>query len=209
MDENSVLMMWNHEQMYDKLIRLMENAETEILAFLSAYVLTITTDEASLQIPKRRARERGVKLRYITEITAENLSYCKRQLDLVDELRHIGGVKGNFLMSESEFVASDEIAPQFPITQGFYSNVKKIVKLEGYLFETFWEYAIPATDRIKALEGATTHFPPITERARKVIDRFYVCEQCRSIFIYAEDAKEHKQSTGHAKTKEFPFFESK
>lgn len=212
MNQNSVLMLWSQEQMYDRIIRLFANAKTEVLAFLNAYTLTITTDDERLQIPKRNARNKGVKLRYITEITKDNLSYCKRQLDLVDELRHLDKIRGNFLMSDCEFIASLEISPQHPITEGFYSNVRKIVKLHGYIFETLWDNAIPAVERINQLETPASNVPTrpnyALEKGQKknVVDRFYVCEQCRSTFIYADEAQEHQIATGHGRAKEFPFF---
>jgi hypothetical protein len=118
-------------------------------------------------------------------------------------------------MSESEFIASHEISPRHPITDGFYSNVKKIVKLEGFVFETLWDNAIPAEERIKQLESSsdseskTGYAAEKGQQSRKrnrVIDRFYVCSQCRSTFIYADEAQEHQKSTGHEKAKEFPFF---
>ena len=114
-------------------------------------------------------------------------------------------------MSDSEFIASHEISPQHPITEGFYSNVRKIVKLEGYIFETLWENAIPAAERINQLETAASRVPvgsdyALKEQKKRVIDRFYVCEQCRSTFIYADEAQEHQTATGHDRAKEFPFF---
>src|SRR5919202_2980157 len=44
------------------------------------------------------AKGRGVRLRYVTEITEDNVTYCKELLKLVDELRHIEGIKGNFYL---------------------------------------------------------------------------------------------------------------
>jgi two-component system, OmpR family, sensor histidine kinase VicK len=38
---------------------------------------------------------RGVKYRYITEITKDNLKYCK-ELANYAELRHLDGIRGNF-----------------------------------------------------------------------------------------------------------------
>jgi hypothetical protein len=42
------------------------------------------------------AKRRGVRTRYITEITKDNLDYCKELTSIVDELRHLDGIKGNF-----------------------------------------------------------------------------------------------------------------
>jgi two-component system, OmpR family, sensor histidine kinase VicK len=46
------------------------------------------------------AKKRNVKLRYLTEITKDNISYCKELMTIVDELRHLDGIKGNFMVSE-------------------------------------------------------------------------------------------------------------
>jgi len=46
------------------------------------------------------AKRRGVKLRCITEITKNNLSYCKQFLTMVYELRHLDGIKGNLYLNE-------------------------------------------------------------------------------------------------------------
>jgi len=51
------------------------------------------------------AKSRGVRLRYLTEITNDNISYCKELIKIVDELRHLDGIKGNFMISEEEYLA--------------------------------------------------------------------------------------------------------
>jgi len=35
------------------------------------------------------AKNRGIRLRYLTEITKENISYCKELMSIVDELHHL------------------------------------------------------------------------------------------------------------------------
>jgi L-cysteine desulfidase len=51
------------------------------------------------------AKRRGVKLRYATEVTNDNIRYCKELIKMVNELRHIEGIKGNFYVSETEYIA--------------------------------------------------------------------------------------------------------
>jgi hypothetical protein len=52
------------------------------------------------------AKRRGVKLRYVTEITKDNVSYCKQLMTtMVDELRHLDGIKGNFYISDNAYLA--------------------------------------------------------------------------------------------------------
>jgi two-component system, OmpR family, sensor histidine kinase VicK len=49
-------------------------------------------------------KRRSVRLRYLTEINKDNLSYCKELMTMVDELRHLEGIKGNFMLSETEYL---------------------------------------------------------------------------------------------------------
>src|SRR5215218_193001 len=139
--------------MFDRIIRFLSFCIFKVLAFLSSYTFIIATDNELIQAPKRAARARGVKLRYITEITKENFPYCKRLLDMVDELRHLDRVMGNFITSDSEFIVSLDISPENPITEVFYSNVDRVVKLNHYVFETFWNYAMPAEIKISQREA--------------------------------------------------------
>jgi hypothetical protein len=39
------------------------------------------------------AKNRGIKLRCLNEITCENISYCKELNSIVGELRHLEGIK--------------------------------------------------------------------------------------------------------------------
>jgi hypothetical protein len=50
------------------------------------------------------AKKRGVKIRYFTEITKDNLRYCNELISLVGELRHLAGIKGSFYISEQELL---------------------------------------------------------------------------------------------------------
>jgi hypothetical protein len=51
------------------------------------------------------AKRRHVKIRYLTEITKQNLHYCKQLISVADEFRHLNGIKGNFYISEQEYTA--------------------------------------------------------------------------------------------------------
>jgi len=71
------------------------------------------------------ARNRGVRLRYVTEVTENNVDHCKELMKVVDELRHMEGIKGNFYISETEYIAPASLhAKGKPASQIIYSNVK-------------------------------------------------------------------------------------
>ncbi|HET7391229.1 MAG TPA: histidine kinase dimerization/phospho-acceptor domain-containing protein, partial [Nitrososphaeraceae archaeon] len=99
------------------------------------------------------AKSRGVKLRYITEITPDNISFCKDLKTIVDELRHLDGIKGNFMISELEYlVPIVSFEKRKVASQIIYSNVKEIVDQHQYMFDTLWSKAMLADQRIKEIE---------------------------------------------------------
>jgi two-component system, OmpR family, sensor histidine kinase VicK len=106
------------------------------------------------------AKSRGVKLRYLTKITYANISYCRELMSIVDEVRHLDGIKGNFMVSEMEYLApatSHEEAKLASLI--IYSSVREIVEHQQYVFETLWNKSISAEKRIKELkQGITTHY---------------------------------------------------
>ena len=99
------------------------------------------------------AKNRGIKLRYITEITSENISFCKELVKIVDELRHLDGIKGNFMLSESEYLAPLILFRRGKIaSQIVYSNIKEVIEHQQYVFDTLWNKSIAAGKRIKQIE---------------------------------------------------------
>jgi signal transduction histidine kinase len=99
------------------------------------------------------AKRRGVRLRYITEINHQNFEDCKVLLGIVDELRHLDGVKTNFMISEVEYLApliqekSEAIA-----LEHIYSDTVQIVEHGRCIFDTLWSKSISAEERIRQLQ---------------------------------------------------------
>jgi two-component system, OmpR family, sensor histidine kinase VicK len=102
------------------------------------------------------ARKKGVRLRYITEINHQNFDDCKALLGIVDELRHIDGLKTNFMITDAEYLAllvqnkSESVA-----SEHVYSDMAQIVEHGRCIFDTLWSKSIPAEERIKdIIDGA-------------------------------------------------------
>ena len=87
--------------------------------------------------------KKGIKLRYITDITKDNVKYCKELMnEFAYDIRHIDGIKANFSVSETEYLASATLVeeeelqqPMRPIQRVIYSNIKDIVEQQKYVFE--------------------------------------------------------------------------
>src|SRR5215216_3566964 len=113
----------------------------------------LTLDILVLKKAFEDAKRRGVKLMYVTEITKDNLSYCKQLMEITHELRHLDGIKGNFYISESGYLAPATLHEKGkPASQIIYSNVKEIIEHQKYVFDSFWNRAISAEERIKEIE---------------------------------------------------------
>ena len=114
----------------------------------------------------RQMQKRGIKTRLITEITEKNVAYCKELTKIVCELRHLEGVKANFSISESDYVATAiEQQEGLPISQLIHSNASVIIEQQLYIFETLWKQAIPAEQRIREIEEGMK--PEVIETIRE------------------------------------------
>ena len=96
-------------------------------------------------------RKRGIRSRYITSITKDNLSYCKEAMK-IGELRHLDGIKGNFAVSEKEYMASATLQEASLLQQVIYSNVKELLEQQQHVFDSFWNKSVPAEQKIKEIE---------------------------------------------------------
>jgi two-component system sensor histidine kinase VicK len=139
-----------------------ENVMNSILQFLSkAYRIDSCGDHRSpsvaIEVGEYKEllfdlKNRGTKLRFITDITRENMHYCKQVMKFAGEVRHIDGIKANFFVSETEYVATAARQEAQPAPQVIYSNVKDIVTQQRYIFEVFWNRAIFADQKIREIE---------------------------------------------------------
>ena len=97
-------------------------------------------------------KRRGVRLRFISEITKDNLPNC-RELMRIGEVRHLDEVKGNFgVLDGNEYHASATNTESGPPPQLIICTVKAVVDQQQYFFDMLWKKAIPAKQRIKEIE---------------------------------------------------------
>jgi two-component system sensor histidine kinase VicK len=100
------------------------------------------------------AKRRHVTIRYITEISKDNLRYCKELLKIVDELRHLTGIKGNFYVSEQEYAAPSTLHEERKSSEMMiYSNVNEIVEHQQYIFDSFWNTSTSAKRKIREIQS--------------------------------------------------------
>jgi two-component system, OmpR family, sensor histidine kinase VicK len=112
---------------------------------------------------------RGIKLRYLTQITKDNISYCKEMAKERLEVRHLDGVKGNFGISDRRDCMIYAIQKEgHPPTQIIFTNVKSFVEQQQYFFDMLWNKAIPSDQKIREIEeGIVPEFIHTIETSMK------------------------------------------
>ena len=96
-------------------------------------------------------KKRNVKCRFITEVTKENIAFCKELLKIA-AVHHLPGLKGNFAVNENEYIASATMKNLQLLSQVVYSNSKAIVEQHNFFFENLWDKSISATEKIDEIE---------------------------------------------------------
>jgi signal transduction histidine kinase len=142
----------------DKAINLLTSIVSSAKAILYACVDSSASQVDMQKVESIRktildAKNRGVKLRYVTEITKDNIHYWKDLMKIVGELRHLEGVRGYFATNGTQYIDIALLQQAKPVVvHVIYSNVKALVDQNLYLFGNLWDKATPAEQRIREIE---------------------------------------------------------
>jgi hypothetical protein len=188
------------QNVVDTVLQFVSNAKNRIDACIDSSRPSLAFEIEVLKKAFLDAMNRGVKLRYVTEINEDNVETCKELINIVDELRHLEGIKGNFYVNETEYIAPATLHENGkPASQITYSSVKEIVEHHThYVFDTLWSRAMPAEQRIHEIEksgerigqegGTTEEEEPAVSTETKII-----LEYQYQIFKKLEDSIENNQ----------------
>ena len=134
------------------------------------------------------ARNRGVGLRCIIEITNGNLDLCRKLMELV-EIHHLDGFEGNFLVNKRKYLSITATAPQElkTVPQVVYINVKQIVEQQKYIFDILWNRTVSAKERIGEIEDGVRTFNTIILRDLKHVEALFSSQiqHARSEILFA------------------------
>jgi two-component system, OmpR family, sensor histidine kinase VicK len=145
-------------------VYFMSNVKQKMDIFFDRHAPSIVVEVREYRDGYIDIRKRGGKIRAFTEITKDNVKHCKELIKIVDELRHLDGVKGGIAINDSEYMATTVLQEAKPLTQVIYSNVKEVVEQGQYIFDTLWNVAIPAEQKIREIEeGKIIHETRIIE----------------------------------------------
>jgi two-component system, OmpR family, sensor histidine kinase VicK len=136
--------------------------------------------------------EKEIRMRFLTDINTDNILFCKELMKIPGEVRHLTGIKTNFAVRSREYIGiatlkeellqlehrqqkkkeDDEEQQHEKSTQSqshiIYSNIKSIIEQQQHLFNSLWEKAVPAEQRIKELEDIGSEFFKVITDNKKI-----------------------------------------
>jgi two-component system, OmpR family, sensor histidine kinase VicK len=145
---------YGSDRVVDHLVQFINNAQLRLDVCVDHVMPSLAVTISKLKDALIDASRRHVRIRYITEITKSNLDYCKELLSIVDELRHLNGVKGDLYISEQEYAASATLHERGKSSDMMiYSSAKEIVEHQQYAFDSFWNTSSSAERRITEIQS--------------------------------------------------------
>ncbi|MDQ4072894.1 MAG: ATP-binding protein [Thermoproteota archaeon] len=150
-DREKTTVIYGEEMTTRLILKTLNNAKNRWDNYANSKGPTIAIGVEQLRKGMRNAYDRGVKIRYISEITKHNINYCK-ELMKIAEVRHLDNAKGGMAVSDTEYIATANLQEARPVTHLIHSNVKEIVEQQQFIFESFWNNAINAEQRIMEIE---------------------------------------------------------
>ena len=141
------------ENATDAILKFIDRAKVKIDSCINSVAPSVMIEVDAIR-EKRvdSVKNRGLKLRYVTDITKDNVEYVREMLGF-SEIRHLDGLKGNFeVADQKEYVAVATLQAAQSIPQLLFSNLPEIVEQQQFVFDSFWNRALPAEHRIKEIE---------------------------------------------------------
>ena len=158
--------------------QLFDNSKIKIDSCINYYSLLSSSWFKIDSIKKSimEAKKRGITVRYITEITKDNIQSCKELSKIIDGLRHLDRLKSNFMLSESEYISLlgssslNEKRDKKIISKVIYSNNKSFIEEQQYFFDILWNKAIPAEKKINEIEHSNPVVKTENPAKQKIVE---------------------------------------
>ena len=151
------------------LLQIFSNAQHTIdICGNSKFLMKIFSFSAIDKIRLDASKRKDLRQRYIFEITKENIHYCKSLMNTA-EVRHLEEHEANFVTNENECLGF--ITMQKESLQATYSNIREVAQEQQSVFETFWDKAIPAKNKIIEIEeGLKSEYLEVISDYKKATD---------------------------------------
>jgi nitrogen-specific signal transduction histidine kinase len=164
------------EGVLNAVLGFLKNAKS-LSIFGDSAAITTAMETESVKTCYEALKRRNINVRWLTEITKENLLYCKAMMGYV-ELCHLDGSNGNFGVSDDAYITTSLTSTSTPDKpeQGaelVYCTAKSIIQQNKKVFDALWRRGINACVRIKEIEeGVTQSKIKTIENPREILQGY-------------------------------------
>jgi sugar-specific transcriptional regulator TrmB len=157
--EEKTEVIYGGENVTNFVVRLLDTAKKTLDLCGDRYGPSIIVANEHVMQKYIQLQNRGVRQRVITEITPENIAHCKKLMKF-QEVRHLDGLKGYLAITDGRYLSSHAYGQEGKVLPHMVVTTARIfVEQQQYFFETLWNKAIPAKQRIREIEeGAKREF---------------------------------------------------
>ena len=128
------------------------NCKSGLLLYGTKNLLSVILEIPSYRESFTVLKNNNVNIKLLTEITADNLEYCKQFMKDFAEIRNLKEIRGNFAVSSEFYIAINKLEEKKPIIELIRSNSKDVVEQNLYIFDTLWKNAIPLGQKMQQIE---------------------------------------------------------
>jgi two-component system, OmpR family, sensor histidine kinase VicK len=155
------------EESTKTILNVLNNSKSSLLICADQYWPSVAIGIEVFNKGMFDLKRRNVKSRFITEVTKENIAFCKELLKIA-AVHHLPGLKGNFAVNENEYIASATMKNLQLLSQVVYSNSKAVVEQHNFFFENLWDKSISASEKIDEIEKGI--IPEVVDVLKNPVD---------------------------------------
>ena len=155
------------EESTKTILNVLNNSKSSLLICADQYWPSVAIGIEVFNKGMFDLKKRNVKSRFITEVTKENIAFCKELLK-IGAVHHLPGLKGNFAVNENEYIASATMKNLQLLSQVVYSNSKAVVEQHNFFFENLWDKSISASEKIDEIEKGI--IPEVVDVLKNPVD---------------------------------------
>jgi len=158
---HEIQVIYGDENVKGVLNEIISNCKSGFFLYGSKNLLSVIFGMPSYREMLTSLQNNKVNIKLLTEITADNLEYCKQFMkDFGAEIRHLKGIKGNFALTTELYIAINTFEEKKPIIELIRSNIKNVVEQNQYIFDTLWKNAIPLEQKMQQIQKNVSSTEP-------------------------------------------------
>ncbi len=151
MDEN-IQSLYGNDEILKSTLEILDSTRETIEGCIGKEEVEMHVSHETLWNALTALKHKGVKIRIVTQVTSDDLEFCKKFTEAV-ELKHLDGIQSSFGISDGKWLLEHVVSlDEYPLSHAILTDIRKLVGIKRKLFETLWKQSVPAEEIFMKLE---------------------------------------------------------